>query len=177
MLYRRLFILIEGSDDERFFKKIVKPLFKKRYPTIDFWKYSQKKPEKNKNFVKSINSMKADYICVTDLNNEPCVTARKDKIIINKFNRIITKDKIIVVVKEIEGWYLAGLDNNISKKLGIHKKFKDTNNITKEEFKDVMPKKFDLIRDFNVEILKYFSVEIAKQNNKSFKYFIEKHNC
>jgi len=38
-----LYILLEGDDDERFFKKIVKPLLQRRYSTIKCWKYSQKK--------------------------------------------------------------------------------------------------------------------------------------
>ena len=76
----KLFILLEGDDDERLFEKIVKPLLQKRYSTTKFWKYSQQKQEKIVNFVKSINSMKADYICVRDFNDAPCITAKKEKI-------------------------------------------------------------------------------------------------
>ena len=80
MLYKLLFILLEGDDDERLFEKIVKPLLQERYSTTKFWKYSQQKQEKIVNFVKSINSMKADYICVRDFNDAPCITAKKEKI-------------------------------------------------------------------------------------------------
>ena len=45
----------------------------------------------------------------------------------------IDKDKIIVVIKEIESWYLAGLDNKACKQLKI-KNFANTDNITKEKF-------------------------------------------
>jgi len=102
MAYKLLFILLEGDDDERFFEKIAKPFLQKRYSAIKFWKYSQRKKEKIVNFVKSINSMKADYIFARDCNDAPCVTAKKERIT-GKFNQL-KKDKIIVVVKEIESW-------------------------------------------------------------------------
>lgn len=171
MPYKLLFILLEGDDDERFFEKIVKPLLQKRYSTTKFWKYSQQKQEKIVNFVKSINAMKADYICVRDFNDAPCITAKKEKIT-DKFNRI-TKDKIIVVVKEIESWYLAGLDENTSKKLGIRKKIETSDNITKEEFNQLIPKNMPRI-EFMREILKNYDVEIAKERNRSFGYFLNK---
>ncbi|MFQ6120514.1 MAG: hypothetical protein ACE5KE_11615, partial [Methanosarcinales archaeon] len=127
--------------------------------------------------VKSINSMKADYIYVRDLNDAPCITAKKEKIT-NKFNRIIAEDKIIVVVKEIESWYLAGLDENTSKKLGIRKKIRTTNSITKEEFNQLIPKNMPRI-EFMRKILKNYDVEIAKVRNRSLGYFLNKwtNNC
>ena len=41
--YKRLFILIEGNDDERFFKNILKPKFEKCYEYVIPWKYAQEK--------------------------------------------------------------------------------------------------------------------------------------
>ncbi|MFQ6057194.1 MAG: hypothetical protein ACE5J3_14580, partial [Methanosarcinales archaeon] len=101
----------------------------------------------------------------------------KEKIT-NKFNRIIAEDKIIVVVKEIESWYLAGLDENTSKKLGIRKKIRTTNSITKEEFNQLIPKNMPRI-EFMRKILKNYDVEIAKVRNRSLGYFLNKwtNNC
>jgi len=169
MAYKRLFILLEGDDDERFFDRIVKPAFQKRYSTIKFWKFSQRKHERIVNFVKSINSMKADYIFARDFNDAPCITAKKEKIT-GKFNQV-TEDKVIVVVKEIESWYLAGLDENTSKKIGIRKKIGITDNITKEHFNQLIPKNMPRT-DFMQEILKNYDVEIAKGKNSSFGYFM-----
>jgi len=170
MTYKRLVILLEGNDDERFFKKIVKPFFQKRY-SVEFWKYSRLKDARIVNFVKSINAMKADYIFARDFNDAPCVTAKKEKIT-GKFNQV-TEDKVIVVVKEIESWYLAGLDENASKKLGIRKKIGITDNITKEHFNQLIPKNMPRT-DFMQEILKNYDVEIAKGKNSSFGYFLNK---
>jgi len=174
MCYKLLFILLEGDDDERFFEKILKPLLQKRYSTTKFWKYSQKprKHEKTVNFINSINSMKADYIYARDRNDAPCITAKKEKIT-RELNHIVTKDKILVVVKEIESWYHAGLDENTSKKLNIRKEIRTADGITKEEFNQLIPKNMPRI-EFMRKILKNYDVEIAKERNKSFGYFLNK---
>ncbi|OGW18585.1 MAG: hypothetical protein A3G93_11920 [Nitrospinae bacterium RIFCSPLOWO2_12_FULL_45_22] len=44
-------------------------------------------------------------------------------------------------------------------------------------FNRLIPNKFDSRIDFMLEILKYFSMGIAKQKNKSFSYFLERHIC
>lgn len=38
-------------------------------------------------------------------------------------------------------------------------------------------KRFGSKIDFVLEILKHFSIEIANQKNRSFRYFLEKYNC
>jgi len=171
--YKLLFILVEGNDDEKFFNKILVPKFQKRYSTIKIIKYATMKKEKVDNYIKGIKAMGADYIYLTDINDSPCVTAKKEKT--QKKHQNIDKNKIIVVIKEIESWYLAGLDNKACKQLKI-KNFANTDNVTKEKFNALIPEKFSKI-DFMSEILKNFSIEIAKQKNKSFRYFIEKYDC
>lgn len=171
-----LFIILEGSDDKRFFEKVGKLVFQNKYYLIKFWEYSQQKKKINENFISSVNSMNADYICFGDFNNAPCVTAAKGKVN-SKFNNIISDDNIIVVFKEIESWYLAGLDKSACIKLGIRRDIVNTNNITKRHFKTLIPSNFNSIKNFMLEILKCFSIKIAKKKNKSFKYFIEKYNC
>jgi hypothetical protein len=171
MSYTLLFILLEGDDDERFFEKIVKSVLQKRYSAIKIWKYSQQKQERMVNLVKSINSMKADYIFARDFNDSPCITAKKESIT-GKFKQI-TEDKIIVVVKEIESWYLAGLDENTSKKVGIRKKIRTEDRITKEDFNQLIPKNMPRI-EFMRNILENYDVEIAKRRNRSFGYFLNK---
>jgi hypothetical protein len=78
------------------------------------------------------------------------------------------------VIKEIESWYLAGLTDESIQKFKI-RSFKTTDDITKEKFDNSIPKKFDSRIDFMLEILRYFSIEIANQKNKSFKYFDDKY--
>ena len=117
--------------------------------------------------------MNDEYIYVRDINDSPCVSYKKQKI--QDELRNIDKNRIIVVIREIESWYLAGLDVS-SKKFGV-RSFNITNTVTKEQFNDMFSKKFASRIDFMIEILKCFSIEKAKERNKSFKYFIEKYCC
>ena len=174
MDYKTFYISVEGDDDKRFFEKIVTPLFQGKYDLVFVWKYAQVKKEKVRSFLKSIKGMSADYIYVSDINNEPCITAKKQDIQ-NKYEEI-NKDRIIVVIREIESWYLSGLDDRSLKSLGIHYP-NTTDNVTKEQFNRLIPKKFDSRIDFMQEILKCFHIETGKQKNTSFRYFLEKYNC
>jgi hypothetical protein len=174
MNYKQLFLFVEGDDDERFFERIVKPKFEEKYHTVKLWKYAQVKNTKVDNFLKSIKAMGAEYIFVADINSAPCVTSKKKEI--QKKFKNIDIDRIIVVIKEIEGWYLAGLDAKSSKKLKIPY-FDATDDITKEKFNNLILEVFDSEIDFMLEIMRWFSIEIAKKKNKSFRYFLGKHNC
>lgn len=174
MGYRRLFIWVEGEDDARFFEKVMEPKLQKKYNFVETRRYAAMKKEKIDNFLKSIKAMGAEYIFAVDINNSPCVTAKKQEIQ-NKL-RNIDGDRIIVVIKEIEGWYLAGLGNTEAEKFKI-RTFSETDTTTKEQFNALIPKTFDSRIDFMLEILRIFSVETAKQKNRSFKYCIEKYNC
>ncbi len=170
MAYRKLFVLVEGDDDKRFFGNVIEPLIKKDYDSIIKWGYSHQKKKSVVNFLKGIKCMKADYIYVSDINNSPCTTSKKQNIK-GIYKKVIDTNKIIVVIKEIESWYLAGLCNKDSTKL-LKKRFKTTDDITKEQFNRFIPKKFDSRIDFMLETLKCFSLETAKKKNRSFKYLI-----
>lgn len=175
MSYKLLHILIEGYTDKIFFEKIIKPMFETKYKSVILWEYSQKKGKKVDRFIKSIKTIGSDYIYCIDINNAPCVTAKR-KEIQNKFENI-DEGRITVVIKEIESWYVAGLDMTCSGKLGIHH-FSNADDITKEKFNSLIPKRFVGSKiDFMVEILKYFSIEIAKEKNRSFGYFLKKYSC
>lgn len=171
MPYRQLRILVEGNDDERFFERI-KPVLEKKYDFVQTWQYQQEANKQVKNFLQSIRDMNSSYFLVRDINRAPCVTAKKNSIK-RKYGAIIDVNNVIIVAKEVEGWYLAGLDDKSCKELGL-RSFKNTDDVTKEHFDNLIPNKFDSRIDFMVEILKRFSLETAKQKNKSFGYFMSK---
>ena len=177
MAYKTLYIFVEGEDDKRFFERIVKPMFQGKYDSVEVYKYAQEKNKKVNSFLRSVKGMNADYIYASDINRAPCVTAKKQDVQ-SKF-RDIDEDRIIVVIREIESWYLAGLDDTSSKNLGILP-CGATDTVTKEQFNDLIPKKFDSRIDFMQEIMKCFQIETGKQKNTSFRYFfekLEKHDC
>lgn len=172
MAYRRLWVLLEGNDDERFFEGIIKPKLSPQYNSIQVWQYAQEPPKRTKNFLKSIKAMNSDYFFCADINDSPCVIAKKQNIE-SKYGRRIDINNILVVIKEIESWYLAGLDDRACEELEI-RRFHSTDNITKENFDDLRSDKFDSRIDFMAEILKRFSIETATQKNASFKFFMQK---
>ncbi|KYK27551.1 MAG: hypothetical protein AYK19_06735 [Theionarchaea archaeon DG-70-1] len=175
MGYKALYIWVEGDNDLRFFENILKPLFEKKYNYVQIRKYKEKmKKEKIDNFLEGIKAKGDSYIFVGDINTHPCATAKKQEL--KRTYKKVDENRIVVVKKEIESWYLAGLDKKSSENLGA-RYLNDTDNIIKEQFNSMMPRKFDSRMDFMTEILKFFSIDIAKQKNESFKYFIEKYDC
>ena len=172
MNYKLLYIFVEGNDDERFFQKIIKPKFENKKKIVKIIKYSQKKKKNINNYIKSIKSIKADYIFISDINNSPCITHKKQNI--QKQFANIDPHYIILVIKEIESWFLAGINERTRKKFKLNK-FDDTDSITKGKFNSMIPKKIDSHLNFILEILENFSFETAKQRNSSFRYFVAKY--
>ena len=172
-MYRKLFIFLEGDDDERFFERLIRPLYKQIYDDIRIWKYSQETKKKVTGFLNSIYKMRADYIFVADMDDSPCVTAKKKRIT-SQFKKL-SEDRILVVCREIESWYLAGLNDDARRQIKIRRRFNKTDSISKEQFDRMMPQKFVSRIDFMQEIMKLFDRETASTKNTSFEYFMRKY--
>ncbi len=171
-MYRRIFILVEGADDERFFESIPRPILEEKYDSVQTWQYSGQPKKKTQSFLQSIHAMNADYFFLADVNTHPCVTARRQHLT-ELYDARLDDDRIIVVIREIESWYLAGLAENAARELGVEA-FENTDDITKERFAAMVPRRFDLRIDFMQELLKAFSVEAARKKNMSFDYFLNR---
>ncbi len=169
MTRKRLFILVEGNDDERFFKRIIVPLFLPRYDSVDVIMYAGMKSEKVCRFTRSITSLQNDLILVADIDQAPNVWVKKE-ILKHRFCTIDT-DSIFVIIQEIESWYLAGLDDAASKRLGI-RPLHSTNHVTKEIFNQKIPKAYPSRLSFMLDILNYYSIPVAKEKNRSFRHFM-----
>ena len=177
MSYKQLYIWVEGPDDTRFIETVIIPYFKDKYNNISIIEYAKKPTKFIENLIKSIKSMKADYIYLADIDNIACITQKKE--IIKEQIKNIDDQAIIVVRKEIESWYYAVLDEEAFKKLGINKpsKYKTTDSLTKEQFEQSMPKKFNSRVDFMIEVLKVYNLNIVikKETNQSLYYFVNKY--
>ena len=169
--FTRFFILVEGPDDSLLFKQVVVPELEKRFDFVLIYEYSKKGPKAIRRLLKSIKQMKADYLYVADINMSPCVTAKKSKVL-KQLEGDIDIGKAVIVVKEIESWYLAGLTDSKAQNM-VGKVQATTDKITKEQFNKLIPKKFTRT-DFMQEVLKTFSPATAAKKNKSFKYFKKK---
>lgn len=170
---KRLFILVEGEDDVRFFGRIIKPLFVSRYESIEIIPYASIRRVKVNNFLKSVREMNNDYIFVADIDSERSVRDKK-QILYFHFNNI-SGHSIVIVIKEIESWYYAGLSPIAAQDLGV-KDLPTTDAIFKEDFNQLMPRHFDSRIDFMFEILKSFSFETAVLKNRSFKFFVQRYH-
>jgi len=169
----RIFILVEGEDDVRFFGRIIKPLLINRYDAVEIIPYASIKRTKVDNFLKSIRLMKNDYIFVADIDAENSVRDKK-QVLYSHFSHI-DGGSIIVVIKEIESWYYAGLTLESVQDLEVPD-IPLTDDLTKEDFNRLIPRKYDSRIDFMFEILKYFSIDSARKKNHSFRFFIERYH-
>ena len=169
---KRLFILVEGEDDVRFFGRIIKPLLTPRYDSVEIIPYACIKREKVNKFIQSVTMMKNDYIFVADIDFEHSVRDKK-QILYYRFSNL-NGNSVVIVIREIESWYYAGIAGALAQELGVTD-LASTDDLTKEDFNARIPRKFDSRIDFMFEILKSFSVETAEQKNHSFRFFINRY--
>jgi hypothetical protein len=170
MAVRRLFIFVEGSDDVRFFETIIKPRFEHVFDSVELITFACTKSVKVDRFIRGINAMHHSYLIVTDIDLETSVHAKK-KVILSRFNEADYQN-ILVIIQEIESWYLAGIDDGGGKALGIHSPAR-TDFVTKEHFLRLIPRFYPSKIAFMIQILKHFSLSTAVEKNKSFRFFIE----
>lgn len=177
-MFDGLYIWVEGGDDEEFIKKIIQPKLDNRYNFIKIIQYAQQTPQWRRNYLKSIQSMKADYIYFADLDSCSCISSKKEEI--QQQIPKIDLNKIIIVKSKIEGWYYAGLDQANFQVLRVDKydKFKITDSLTKEVFQKSCPKNYRSEIDFKQEILKNYNLALVfeEQTNQSLNYLIKKYS-
>lgn len=172
-MYRRVDVLLEGRDDKRFFDAVIRPILQKRYDDVRTWEYAGASIERRINYLRSIQAMgNADYLFLSDLDTSPCITERKGHLV-NSHKGIIEASRTIVVMREIESWYLAGMDDRVCRRLGVRVP-RRTDKVTKEQFAGLMPRRFNSAVEFMTEILRCFRIETAKGRNRSFCYLMDK---
>ena len=192
MTYRTLYILVEGGDDARFFERVVRPMFENEFGHVQLWQYSQQEKEKVNTFLDSIRAMQAagiaDLIIVADLDESPCVTDRKERIL-SGFRSLsagqspgqpsgpYASTRILIVCREIDSWYLAGLNDEECNRMGLPATLDNTDYISKEQFLRLMPDRFDSKAEFMLEILQVFDHETARSKNTSFSYLMRKYEA
>ncbi len=143
------------------------------YDSVEIIPYACIKRTKVDNFLKSIRLMKNDYIFVADIDTEQSVRDKK-QVLYSHFSHI-DGGSIIVVIKEIESWYYAGLSPESVQNLDVPN-LPFTDDLTKEDFNHLIPRKYDSRIDFMFEILKYFSIDTARKKNHSFRFFVDRYH-
>ena len=164
-------MLVEGPTDQMFFDNAIKKELEETYSKIHFIHYATRSNESNKMLVKILKQERLSYAVIADKNSALCSTDKKTSTIKRTG---ADSDKIIVVKTEIESWCAAGLNQSDAKSLNVVFRT-NTEEVTKEMLYSMMSKdKFQFKTDFLREILKKFSIEEAKKNNRSFQYFCQK---
>lgn len=168
-----LFIICEGDDDQRFFEEIVEPQLPYAEHEVDYFQYGESPHEDVCNFIHSIRGMQengidADYLFFRDFDRAPCKESRFDEID-RKYNELVSRDRTFLVVQMIEGWYVAGLENQHSVPM-LNDVPPQTDDFIKQDFENLSNEDADHI-DVLQEILKYFDIDRARYKNQSFEYF------
>ncbi len=172
MLHPLLYIMVEGPDDKRFFERIVEPQIGRHFRSVSIVQYSGWPPKKRKQFLNAVQAMPANYLYVADNDGSPCVSVKKKKLLSIVDN--LNLNLIAIVIEEIESWYLAGVNENDSKILGLSLPG-NTDKVNKEKFRSLRPKRFETDVEFMLELLNLFSMDAARKKNKSFDYFYRKY--
>lgn len=107
-----------------------------------------------------------------------CIAGVKDYIRNLVKPQPISNEEIIVVL--IESWYAAGINNTTIKKLRITntrmiKKIRNKEKITKEQFDTMIPKKV-LKRNFLINLMDKYDLDLARSRNESLDYFLKKNS-
>jgi len=171
-MYRRMDVLVEGRDDREFFNAVIRPVLEKQYDYVQVKEYARDTIETRIKYIRSICAMKADYLFLTDINASPCITGKKQRTIDRHKGRI-DADRMIVVRREIESWYLAGLDDAACRELGIQC-VSHTDDVTKERFRAMVPARFEgSVVDFMTEVVNRFRMDVARRKNRSFGYLMD----
>lgn len=160
-------IFVEGYYDQEFFNM----LFHNNIDDINFKQYSKAKKGDIDKFIKSINCMpNADYLFFADSDGKDIATKKSE---LQQTYKHLDMSKVYIVCFEIESWYCAGLTHDICNKNKIKYKFCQTDNMTKEQFISILPKKM-METSLTIDILNNFSIANALSQNDSFKYFYNK---
>lgn len=163
-------IFVEGFNDELFVRNIIDK--KNMNPVPNIVKYSEKEQTKIDTYIKVINERQGHLIFLSDYDPD------SNPVPANKVNKLMGKypnlreEQIVLAFPEIEGWYIAGLDDDSRKEMGLGKLPKP-DKCTKEKFRACLPKKSSEL-DMSVQILDKFDLTTAMDNSESFRTFIKK---
>ena len=168
-----IYLLVEGASDRRFMDKIIKPLLVPSYYDSPCFEYKQVEKIELNNFIDYIKGQSIDYYVFADYDDSSSLDD-----IINEtydyFEHKISKEKIIIIKKEIESWYLAGLDDHSCKHIRMKvSTMGNTENMSKEDFYDLKPEDCDSMINFYMNILIRYDLKIGISKNTTLKYFIE----
>ena len=124
---------------------------------------------KFKNFIEVIHELDADYFLIGDKDNEETIEIAIETIL-NRTDNIAHKENVIVVIKEIESWYLAGLSEYLTSKFNITINLSNTEVFSKEDFYDIRPANLSIFWFMSIILEKYDLIKAFGRNNSLNNY-------
>ena len=167
----RLNVLVEGSDDIRFFERVLVPLLKERYGAVRLVPYACLRRTAVDRLLRGFARLGEAYVIVADIDAEPSVRAKK-RVVLNRFEEA-EPAAIAVVVMEIESWYLAGADDGFLAASGLAP-LSSTEDVTKEEFNALIPRGYISRVGFMLDLLDGYSLKRGAERNRSLAFFLSR---
>lgn len=162
------FLFVEGYYDEVFVKKISEKLQIKC--EIKIVKYAMTQDAKVSSYLQSIISQKIQFLFIADRDIDHYkTTVDREKELYRRYPCLNSSNHILVI-PEIEGWYIAGLNQKSVKKLKL-KNLPLPDECTKEKFIATLPSQQDGTPIRN-DMLKLYDIHFAETRSSSFRKFV-----
>ena len=165
----KIYIIVEGDDDEVFFKKILQPILKEHYELVLYWTYANETKALFEKMIQSIHSENKDYYILGDLDDKP---DKKIKInqLLDRSNNRANINNIIIIITILEGWYLAGINDAEKERLGILIDLSNTDTLTIDDF-NAMETKHSSMKLLKDAIIRQYDLQLALTRNESLNYY------
>lgn len=174
----KLYIFVEGQWDKLFFDKKLHWKIREmgRYSDVIIRQYANTPNETISKYVRSFIQNNdtcwfvGDIDKVNPASDNPIADASTE---LQQKYSLSPEISIIIIVKNIEHWYCAGINDEAAEALEIWQWSQD-GKCNKMQFESKRPKKFSNETDFRSEMLKKFDYEVA-QRNTSFADFMSEY--
>jgi len=171
MSSRQLYVFVEGDDDKRLFDQVVRKKLELAFRPIHIVKYAEMANRKVNGFLETAYESQSRVIFAADIdksdNSEACSSRCR-----SSYSELHRED-VVCVIREIEGWYLAGLDGQLLR-ICAPRVPASTDTVGKGQFESLVPKRYGgSVLAFKEAILECFSIRAARQRNSSFRAFAD----
>ncbi len=161
--------LVEGSDDERFVRDVLEPRMDERSEVI---KYSQKPNSAVDDILAAVHEVYRGHYFVTDLDRgqQGCHDCDDREEYERDRYDIKSAFDILVAVDAVEGWYLAGVSDEIAEEKLVRVP-PTTTHVDKSEFDDVFRDSEYISKErLKIDITEEFDYDLACDRSDSFQY-------
>lgn len=169
-----LVMFLEGPRDQVFYDQVLRPILEPSYDQVRAHPYACAPTEETNDYLKNLSGAMANdyqYIFLADNDNAPCFSARANEIR-RKFPAL-DHSRLVIVRREIEGWFVAGANARSVARMHIRKIYCEE--LTKEQFLAGIPKAFESApAAWYVELAKGYQYNKGCANSVTLAYFDQK---